>query len=1389
MAYIGVEPGSRSIRTVTKHTATSSQTVFNVTGGYVKGFVDVYKQGLKLVEGTDFNATDNLTVVLTSGASLNDKVDIIAYSPLALYSVVSKAGDAMTGDLTVPNLSATANVIGANGYFTNLKVDSNAAVNSSLSITGNTTQTGNYNLTGNINLTGSLIITGAATSVSTQSLSVTDSIIVMAANNNVDTLDIGFAGRYNNGSANVYTGIVRDSTQKVYYVFNEYDSVPGNNIDLSNPSFKIANLHANFNGNLVSNSVTVTSLNATNGTFTSSITLTGDASGYRQESTSIYGGDAGAGFGRIEYHDNRWILNSGSDSSNVVVFQRGNLVKSYVDNNGAFTGPVVLSGTFTANGGVGTSGQVLTSNGTGAYWSTVSGGSGTPSGSNTSIQFNDSGSFGGVANLTFDKSTNIISVGNSTVNTQIAANGVTLTGDSGLVPFSNTVGTTFGVSDKRWVITANTGNFTGTVTGTVANMSTSVNSASLTVGTNFIANTTGVYHTGTINAISLTTTGVVVNTTAIVPTSNTILLGNSTGRFVLSANTGDFTGTVTGTVANMSTSVNSSLLTVGTSFIANTTGAYHTGTVNASSFTTSGFVANTTVIAPTSNTILLGNSIGRFILSANTGDFSGTVTGTVANMSTSVNSALLTVGTSFIANTVGAYHTGTINATSFTTTGLLANTTALVPTSNTILLGNSIGRFVLSANTIDTSGAATIATTLSAGNTTITGFANISTSVNSALLTVGTSFIANTTALVVTTPLTANGSVGSGGQGLLSNGATGSPYWSTVLTSIPATYVQNTDSRTLSGNLVISGTYFNPSANTILLGNSTQRWILSANTGDFSGDVTGTSANMSTSVNSALLTVGTSFVANTTGAYHTGTVNAASFTTTGLVANVTALVPTSNTILLGNSIGRFVLTANTGDFSGAVTGTSANMSTSVNSALLTVGTSFIANTTALVVTTPLTANGTTGSSGEVLLSNGATGSPYWGTVSSSVPATYVQNTDSRTLSGNLVISGTYFNPSANTILLGNSIQRWVLSANTGDFSGAVTGTSANMSTSVNSALLTVGTNFIANTTALVVTTPLTANGTTGTSGQVLHSNGTTGAPYWTSVTASVPATYVQNTDSRTLSGNLVISGTYFNPSANTILLGNSIQRWVLSANTGDFSGAVTGISANMSTSVNSALLTVGTNFIANTTGAYHTGTINAASLTVGTSFIANTTGTYHTGTVNAASLTVGTSFIANTTGAYHTGTINAASHTTSGVTANATGVYPSSNSSGTALGDSTRRWIVNANTGNFSGQVDASSFNTTSDSNKKDNIETLVGSLDKIINMRGVSFTWKDNNKKSIGVIAQEIESIVPEIVHTNNDGFKSVSYDSIIGLLIEAIKEQQVTIDFLKSKLETKEK
>ena len=83
---------------------------------------------------------------------------------------------------------------------------------------------------------------------------------------------------------------------------------------------------------------------------------------------------------------------------------------------------------------------------------------------------------------------------------------------------------------------------------------------------------------------------------------------------------------------------------------------------------------------------------------------------------------------------------------------------------------------------------------------------------------------------------------------------------------------------------------------------------------------------------------------------------------------------------------------------------------------------------------------------------------------------------------------------------------------------------------------------------------------------------------------------------------------------------------------------------------------------------------------------------------------------------------------------------------------------------------------TTSDERLKTNIKTFDNALDKILHCRGVFFNYNsnitNNNKTSIGVIAQEIENIIPDVVETTQDGYKNVNYLGLIGVLIEAIKE-----------------
>lgn len=91
----------------------------------------------------------------------------------------------------------------------------------------------------------------------------------------------------------------------------------------------------------------------------------------------------------------------------------------------------------------------------------------------------------------------------------------------------------------------------------------------------------------------------------------------------------------------------------------------------------------------------------------------------------------------------------------------------------------------------------------------------------------------------------------------------------------------------------------------------------------------------------------------------------------------------------------------------------------------------------------------------------------------------------------------------------------------------------------------------------------------------------------------------------------------------------------------------------------------------------------------------------------------------------------------------------------------------------------------SSDKRLKDNIITIDSALEKVSKLRGVYFERKNEiGIRRIGLIAQEVEEVLPEVVYTDKDGMKSVSYGSIIGLLIEAIKEQHEIITQLKQVL-----
>ncbi len=113
------------------------------------------------------------------------------------------------------------------------------------------------------------------------------------------------------------------------------------------------------------------------------------------------------------------------------------------------------------------------------------------------------------------------------------------------------------------------------------------------------------------------------------------------------------------------------------------------------------------------------------------------------------------------------------------------------------------------------------------------------------------------------------------------------------------------------------------------------------------------------------------------------------------------------------------------------------------------------------------------------------------------------------------------------------------------------------------------------------------------------------------------------------------------------------------------------------------------------------------------------------------------------------------------------------------------------------GDIIANSIAGSSDIRFKKNIRTVENALDKVKSLRGVYFNWNkdafpDRNfgaQDELGFIAQEVEKVVPEIVTKENtkDEYRSVKYDKLVALLVEAIKEQQKQIDSLKIEISKK--
>lgn len=107
------------------------------------------------------------------------------------------------------------------------------------------------------------------------------------------------------------------------------------------------------------------------------------------------------------------------------------------------------------------------------------------------------------------------------------------------------------------------------------------------------------------------------------------------------------------------------------------------------------------------------------------------------------------------------------------------------------------------------------------------------------------------------------------------------------------------------------------------------------------------------------------------------------------------------------------------------------------------------------------------------------------------------------------------------------------------------------------------------------------------------------------------------------------------------------------------------------------------------------------------------------------------------------------------------------------------------NDATFGGNVYAFGYFHNSDARLKDHIEAIQGGLEIVSKLRGVSYQWKHDHSPALGVIAQDVEKVIPSAVKTNDKGDKTVEYDQLIGPLIEAVKELKSDNDNLRDRIE----
>lgn len=615
-------------------------------------------------------------------------------------------------------------------------------------------------------------------------------------------------------------------------------------------------------------------------------------------------------------------------------------------------------------------------------------------------------------------------------------------------------------------------------------------------------------------------------------------------------------------------------------------------------------------------------------------------------------------------------------------------------------------------------------------------------------------FVAPTRFDANVTVITANGSVGSAGQVLTSNGS--SVYWSTVSgggsvnTSAQYTW---TNTHTFQANVAFTGNNISLVSNTgsvFFGGSSDSNWRI--------GRSTGATTKFYYTNNSLDIIAADS---NLEGVV-IGKPGGNTYLETGYAGTFT-----KNPIYVGNS----------------------SVNVSINSTSFS-GTSLTANNASYL--------GGNSASDLITYSDNKAGNAYSNAVSYVDGKSYVNTSQLSSNLSNYVTTTNLSNNLANyQTTAGLAANVALLAANSATYLGNSSGTIANVASWITTNAAAAYTNAVSyvDGKSYVNTSQLSSNlsnyvTTTNLSNNLANYQTTAGLAANVATLTSNNSTFAFGKTEGALNVNSALTANNSTNLGGTAAASYQLNS-TLNANIASYLPIYTG-------TVNGAIFSVGSSFIANTTGVYHTGTVNGATISTGSINVINSSGLTTSANVNIAAtgelvITAGAGIFANGglgsagqllysngSSVYWANAAGGGATLTANTTDTATYYFPMSNTSSGAWSNG-----VVANTKLYfvpgTGTLSATIFNSLSDAEYKTNVNTVENALSIISELRGVRFNWKEDNRPSVGVIAQEVEKVVPELVTVHNKK-KSVNYDGLIGILIESIKELKQEIEDLKS-------